>query len=768
MRASVGFAGLVSLLAGAAVALPGCVFGPPASNSIDAGSRQAAFPTNGLPLRAPATLRWTPERIPLIQAESDHDVALVMGMVHAHLRLAQMEFLRRLSQARLSEMAGPFTTDIDHTLRALNLGKAAPEIEKSLPESTRAYIERYVEGINTYRTLSPARSADVAWFGVREEPWTVRDVITIGRLASADVNWLFLFGSLRLRNDPAFANLWPRLRDDNLAGIPSFGPGSWGEAPAEPLKLIGNVSKSGSNCVVVGGSRTRSGSSLLAADPHVGLTLPNLWNIVAYSTPEKRVVGFTIAGLPAVLVGRNETISWGGTNMIGLNSSLYDATSLETQFTTREVTIANRFWPSSTREVVESPVGPVLSMTPLLEEYALPPTALKWRGHQPSDEVSAFLSVSRARTWDEFRASFEPYAVSGQNFLYADKSGNIGQLLAMEFDPAAGRTAMVLVGDPGNPEHTWGNPIKSTELPAAYNPSAGFLVSCNNTPVRTDPPVSLFTNADDRASRLAELIAAEDRFDVDAAKRLQQDVYARSAHRAAGILASRVRRALENSSDARGVGSANDATTSALVREIANWNGHYAAASRGAAAYETLLFHVASRGYAEIYSPEAVSTLLGSNSLHRFVAQDLEAGKLDGVLVAAAKAASVRWGEGRTWGDMHKINLSHVIGNVPVLGSGFQFGRVPASGSSVTINKSAHNVTDQEHNSTFGANARFVTDLASLDENYFCLLGGQDGWLGSKNFLDQSELWFKGEYVRVPLSDAGIARTFSEVMSLKP
>ena len=195
----------------------------------------------------------------------------------------------------------------------------------------------------------------------------------------------------------------------------------------------------------------------------------------------------SIPGLPLIALGRNDHIAWGGTNMLGLSSSLFDVSKLDPRPspdarrrspcaggstpTRRSVNVS---WDRSspTRRCSRAPAcGPRLSAG---------------AAHMPSDEPTAFLKLAKAKSWQDFRNAFATYAVAGQNFLYADTKGNIGQLMAIEYQPAAGRAVQVIVADPANPDHNWNQPgVPSNELPAVFNPADGILVSCNNTRSRS-------------------------------------------------------------------------------------------------------------------------------------------------------------------------------------------------------------------------------------------------------------------------------------------
>jgi penicillin amidase len=522
-----------------------------------------------------------------------------------------------------------------------------------------------------------------------------------------------------------------------------------------PVEALFERARSGSNSVVVSAARSATGGALIANDPHLGLQQPNLWILGGYRSPSGASVGMMYPGIPVVLIGRNEWIAWGGTNMQGLSSSLFDVSSLEeSAFTTRREKIRVRLWFDRTVEVRDSEYGPVISDAPLLSGLGLPTTALRWRGHQPSDEATTMLRVNRARTWEEFRRAFETYAVSGQNLVYADAEGNIGQLLAIEFFPAAGRTARQLPADPNDPANRWEESLKSTDLPAAFNPEAGYLVSCNNTPVRLDPGLTFLGNSNDRVRRFSERIEAETPITVEDLMRLQRDTFSESSLRAArGIADSLASEAGE---------------TADLVAELRAWDGRYDADSRGAVAYQLVLHRIVGNHYRERYGERIARYLRSSAALHDFVVEDLASGALSAEKVrAAARSAASDFARGEVWGDLHRIRVAHFLGSVPVLGARYRYGDFAAGGSSTTVRKSAHSVTNDRHFTTFGQNSRHVSDLADADANWFVLLGGQDGWFGSENLLDQVSLYREGRYVRIPLREETVRAAFPHRMVLR-
>jgi penicillin amidase len=133
--------------------------------------------------------------------------------------------------------------------------------------------------------------------------------------------------------------------------------------------------------------------------------------------------------------------------------------------------------------------------------------------------------------------------------------------------------------------------------------------------------------------------------------------------------------------------------------------------------------------------------------------------------VARAARDSARY---RSWGEMHRLRLAHFLSQLPVIGSRFVLHDLPVGGSRETLMKTSHDLVRHRHHATYGSQSRFLADLGDLDANYFVLLGGQDGWLGSTTFDDQLRLWLSGQYVRLPLRLECVAQEFRRVMTLLP
>ena len=234
--------------------------------------RLAMLPTTG-PVSAPVSIHWNEHQIPFIEAENDADLAVVLGMVHAHLRLAQMEIMRRAAQGRVAEFVGPLGIELDRSLRLLDFGRAVPDIIAGLATETRLgrRIRAGREPCAGASTTLPERNAPArhrprgldAHRSVHERPSRRR------RRELGHLRRLLRARATLPREAPRA--LWPGL----VAG----------GMPNPETALAGSLARAGSNAAAVAAWRSKSGGALFAADPHLSVALPNIWLAAGIARP---------------------------------------------------------------------------------------------------------------------------------------------------------------------------------------------------------------------------------------------------------------------------------------------------------------------------------------------------------------------------------------------------------------------------------------------------------------------------------------------------
>lgn len=740
--------------------LPGCAALAPAPVSTE--RRIAAFPAAGAAVERPVTIRWNAHMVPWVEAETDRDLFYALGLVQGHLRGAQIALLRLAARGRLSEAAGPFATEIDHGLRILDFGRAAPAIRAAWPEETRLLMAAYVAGLN-HAVMTTAPPPEFALLGLSPEPFTEDDLIAVGRLAGTDVNWLGYFALLPARGTPGFERLWQRTVE---AGSSAPEAALAGRRLAVIRDILAGSSRAGSNTVAVAGRRSASGGALIGSDPHLGLVQPNFWLAVGMRSPSFHAVGLLVPGQPLLGIGRNPDIGWGGTNMRAASSDLFDVSALPPEaIRTERVRIRQRFWFPAERDVRISPQGPVVTDAAALAGRPGEALALRWVGHEPTDEVTTLLTAARARDGTAFRAAFARFGVSAQNMIWAARDGSIGQFYAATLPDRAGFPADDPVLDARDPAATapWQHLWRTPDLPFVVNPREGYLASANNRPEplggRAPPVLGFFFSDSDRVERLREMLAALPRATPADIMAIQADTRSPRAGRLAAALSERL---------------AGIAEAAPLLAAMHGWEGDYRADASAPVAFEVLIARLVS-----LLQPDGRQGAAGNrrapeaqwNFITAFLLRDLDAlppARRDEVLRSAARAAAGDLARLGNWGEMHRMPHAHALANLPLVGGAFRYGDYPVGGSRETPMKTSHGLVTARHEASFGSMARHVSDMADPDANWFTLWGGQDGWLGSAAFADQVPLWLDRRSIRIPLRPATVAAEFPTVTRLEP
>jgi len=613
---------------------------------------------------------------------------------------------------------------------------------------------------------SGSRAAELpeefALLDFRPERWTLADLMAVSRLAATDFTWKVWLPLLRLTGRPDWLKWWERMVGDEAVGVPSFAGGALGadRAAGGPDGLpaaLGMWGRSGSNSVAVGRDRTATGGAMIASDPHLSVTLPNLWLIAGIRSPGYEAVGLMLPGVPIMALGRNRHIAWGGTSLHAASSELVDVGAAPGGgIAERTEIIRVRGAADVAVTVRRCDQGPIISDAPLLPTPVGRTLALRWVGHRVSDEMTAMLEVNRARDWDQFLTAVDKYAVPALNMVYADAAGHVGGCMAAHLPRRpAGAPADLISAEDGM--SAWDDMVGAKGLPHRLDPPEGVVASANDRPPDgSEVAIGWFFSPADRVRRLHELTSGAP-VDLLTLKQAQQDVMMRSALDIRDRLLALVQ------SGPNGKGTDRDRAISVLGA----WDGHFTEHAPAPVLLELLVHHF----LAELHGEEDLAVYTNAWEPWALLRQDLDRlpqARLVRALRPALKQAVREADRFATWGDMHRLTLHHPFGRLPLVGRRFRFADVPVGGSNETLMKTAHGYAAGRHAVRLGAVARHVSDLTDPDCNLFVLLGGQDGWLGSTTFFDQFPLWREGRYIRVPMSAEAIARDFPHEVVLAP
>jgi penicillin G amidase len=487
--------------------------------------------------------------IPTIRAASDRDAAFALGFVHAQDRLFQMDVMRRAGAGRLSEWFGVKTLGIDRFMRTLGLYRAAESEYPLLSPELRGVLDAYAAGVNAY--LSGRRGAltpEYYLLNVTPEPWKPADTLVWGKLMDLDLAGNF-------RPELLHARLAQRLTPEEMQLLfppyPKDAPVTLSDAAMHALKglplgaIAAQIPASvgpdfASNNWVVDGAHNASGKPLVANDPHLGLSAPSVWYLTRLETPGLSLAGATAPGSPLLVLGHNQRIAWGFTDTDSdvedlfieridpKDPSHYLTPGGSAPFVTRNEEIRVRGAPPVNLTVRTTRHGPVIS--DLGGSYAEPAAsgtvlALEATFLEGEDRTpEALFHLNRAQNWDGFRTALKDFVGPQQNMVYGDVDGNIG-FFAPGHVPIRGKGDGWLPAPGWSGEYDWTGYIPFDQLPSAFNPPAGRLVSANNKIVPDTYPYFLSRGwaLPYRAARIEDMLKATPQQSPAASAAIQAD-----------------------------------------------------------------------------------------------------------------------------------------------------------------------------------------------------------------------------------------------------
>lgn len=718
------------------------------SKEVTIQERISSFPSAGMPLQDSAIIYWNKHMVPFIEAGSDKDAAFLLGVVNAHLRLGQMEFFKMTAQGRLSEMAGPLLIPVDHGLRILDVDKSVANMVSLQDSLTAIWVKSYVKGINWFIENTDELPGEYKLFNIPVEEWTLEDVYRIARLASADLTWGVYIQALLNQGREGWDGAWQFFLSKGQNSIPSFRVDTEEVIP----QIFNHISKSGSNSLVVSSGKSSTAGALMANDPHLGIFAPNMWFLTGIKSPSFHLAGMQIPGIPFIALGRNPDIAWGGTNMRSISSHLVELSDAQlTKAEIREEIIPVRYWFDKKIEIRDTEYGPVISDAPFLPESDKA-IAIQWLGHGEFNEVTSFLHATKAKNFPEFRKAFQGYAVSGQNLVYADNEGNIGQIAAYS-QPLLNQPEETLTLIKPN-ENSIRSVVDSYDLPFSYNPPTGYIASANNKPFQSEIPIAFEFTGYNRMMRMNEILGNSDSVSIEMLKTIQTDVLSYEALEVKELITGTVQEF--------------ETEISSLYPEYwryyKGFDGQYKVDSREAVAFESLNYYFVSALIEDEFPQEYLQDFYMSEDRWMALLPDLLASrdreKIKDILLSAMDQGIESFTKYSQWGDMHRLLFGAIHSRIPLIGRPYRMADLGMGGSSGTLMKSAHDFSPRKHYISYGSNSRHISNMADIDENYFVLLGGQDGWLKSPLSYDQLELWSRGEYIRIPLRKESVSQEF--------
>ncbi|AOV09052.1 penicillin acylase family protein [Sporosarcina ureilytica] len=707
--------------------------------------------------------------VPHITAASDADLYRAQGYVQAQDRLFQMDMARRQASGSLAEVVGEAAVDTDKHFRTFSLRVAAEDSYDGYSDEAKEVLHLFAEGVNAF--IEEAKEArklpyEFAVLGYTPEPWTAVDSLTIGKYMAYDLggNW----DTLAVRHW-ALNHLELEKAKELFITYPENASSIIAANRESPVEVAGQFNPelvahefNGSNNWVLSGEKTESGFPLLADDPHLGLNTPSIWYQMHLQSPEQNVSGVIFAGVPGIILGHNEDIAWGVTNVGPDVQDLYiekpnpDDPTLFLydgkweQAEVRDETISVKDADDVPFDVMVTRHGPIISDILYKKEKPTALFSMHWTALEPTKELEAILRMNKSTDWESFEEALEDFHAPAQNFVFAAKDGTIAY-------KANGRIPIRKKGNgelpvPGDSsEYGWEGYIPYDELPRVVNPEEGFIATANNEVIGDEYPyhITEFWAQPYRYERIAEVLNEGDNFTAEDMMALQMDqknLYARE------FLGDMLRSVIAIDTDEK---------YKEIVNVLEEWDQFDDVDSAAPLIFHKWIKQLPVTMFKDEMPKDVYNMLPGKGQITDQLMRDGYAGKpgqwvtaYGGIdhwvfntfkkSIAETTQAFGSDVENWRWGDYHQVTFPHALSSAsPLFESFLNPKKQEVGGSNITVQAAAFKADGTVHH---GAPWRFVADLSDLSAAYHIVGPGQSGHIKSKWFHSQVDDWVNGNF----------------------
>ncbi len=742
--------------------------------------------------------------VPHIYAKSTTDGLKAQGFIHAQERLWQMELYRRIATGTASAVMGKDLLETDVAIRTLGLHKVVEQDFQLYKKSKiMPLLDAYSAGVNQYLKSSNAGlPVELFLLKHKPEPWTVKDTLAVGRVLAFQMSfgWIVELDKQTIVDavgPEKAAELDVHYNPANPAalseGIETFTyqeNGSLAAFKGPYLKPTG-----GSNNWSVAPNKTKSGKAFLCNDPHLPLTLPGIWFENHIDAPDLKISGISVPGNPGIMVGHNEDIAWGATlafadiqdtyieEFTDVTLSNYKFKGNEKKTIIREEVIQIAKEKPYKLKVYETHHGPVISD---ILNYPNKRVTLCSNALKPGRLVEGILSINRSTNWNDFVESNKYISSPSLNLAYADIKGNIGYWMTGEV-PLRKKECQgtMLPKDGASGDHEWLGNIPFEEMPHAYNPERGFVLTCNHKIVPDDFPhyiSNLWMNGY-RAARLEQLLVTDKKLSVEDFKQMQSDLYCIPG--------------LELASMYNGL-THPKAAVQKTIELLLNWDGILSSESVGGCVYHVIRKFLTDLVIRQQIDKKVADKFVGSSPIenatpfseyfgHEITALlrilndksswwNKQAGGTKAVLLEAAELATrslrAQLGDSKNWhwGKLHRLVFTHPFAQQQEVFDFLNIGTFSVGGDPDTPCQMSWKPEKPYDGGgeIVGPSYRQIIDLGNFSNSVSMLIPGQSGNPQSVHYDDQVEMMLKNYYKPMFWTLEEVKENAKGILEMKP
>lgn len=706
--------------------------------------------------------------IPHIKADNKLDALRALGFFMASERLFQMEISRRMVRGELSEVFGAIALPSDKLYRSLMLKRSGERMiafEKShgrFDEKTWAEMEAYFDGVNQYIATHPL-PYEMRILGLRPQPFTPFDAYMLTGYMG------YSFG-IALKAEPVMTNLAGKLPLEQFQALRN-------DRLTAPIRLANNStlpnltlpddhqylgSFEGSNAWLVGPSRSHSGKSIFANDPHIGYSSPSVWVEAHIQTPEFELYGHYLPLVPFAILGHNRHHAWGFTMALTDDMDLYRETLDRDKKTVLFQNQPQRYqeWsevikiknqPDLVLKMIETPHGPIMDET--LTEKSL---SLKWAFHRPENNpLRALREMAEAKNIKSFETALQYGTAPGLNVMYADVDNIAWWIfgdLAVKKNP---NSDMILNGGSGTDEYE--RLLSWKEKPHLVNPPSGIIVTANSRPPGLSEKIRGDWQSDDRYQTITKALSEKDQWNAEDFKSLQTENYN-----------AQTKNILEKLLQNTQLSEEENKKYEKQLQALKNWDSRSNISSQEAAFYhqwnnENILLMLSefadetrnsylNTSYAWVFYERAIldntSPWWQNNVRNRNLSQ---------VITEGFRRTANTLHEDTVWGDIHTIEYTHPLGRKFPLNLVFNLGPFSIPGAYNDINNNKMKALGSNFKVTSGPSTRRIIDFAEPQNSWGINPIGISGHMLSPFYKDQIQMFIDGKYRRQLMDEKDIA-----------